>query len=78
LSDPSWTSGKGPLLKSEIYHGEFYDARLEILGWAEPGFDDSKWEKVTTLNQSNEVLVPTEGEPVRITETLKPIKKFVK
>jgi alpha-L-rhamnosidase len=77
LSDPSWKSGKGPLLKSEIYHGEFYDARLEILGWAEPGFDDSKWEKVTTLNQSNEVLVPTEGEPVRITETLKPIKKFV-
>ncbi len=77
LSDPSWKSGKGPLLKSEIYHGEFYDARLEIPGWAEPGFDDSKWEKVTTLNQSNEVLVPTEGEPVRITETLKPVKKFV-
>ncbi|HOF93444.1 MAG TPA: family 78 glycoside hydrolase catalytic domain, partial [Bacteroidales bacterium] len=77
LSDPSWKSGKGPLLKSEIYHGEFYDARLEIPGWAEPGFDDSKWEKVTILNQSNEVLVPTEGEPVRITETLKPVKKFV-
>lgn len=77
LSDPSWKSGKGPLLKSEIYHGEFYDARLEIPAWAEPGFDDSKWKKVTILNQSNEVLVPTEGEPVRITETLKPIKKFV-
>ena len=77
LSDPSWKSSKGPLLKSEIYHGELYDARLEIAGWANPGFDDSNWEKVNTLNQSGKVLVPTEGEPVRITQTIKAIKKFV-
>lgn len=77
LSDQSWKSSQGPILQSEIYHGELYDARLEIAAWADPGFDDSNWEKVRILNQSNEVLVPTEGEPVRITETIKAIKKFV-
>ncbi len=30
----------GPILMSEIYHGETYDARLEKAGWTAPGFDD--------------------------------------
>ena len=39
-SDGQWKASTGPILMSEIYHGETYDARLEKAGWSSPGFDD--------------------------------------
>lgn len=36
LSDESWKASDGPILYSEIYHGETYDARLEQDGWNFP------------------------------------------
>ncbi|MDR9856160.1 family 78 glycoside hydrolase catalytic domain [Paenibacillus sp. VCA1] len=36
-SDESWQAATGPVLMSEIYDGEIYDARLEIADWAKPG-----------------------------------------
>jgi len=35
-SDGAWKSSIGPILMSEIYHGETYDARLEKPGWSSP------------------------------------------
>lgn len=32
-----------PILFDELRQGEVYDARLEIKGWALPGFDDTEW-----------------------------------
>jgi alpha-L-rhamnosidase len=40
---PEWRSSASPILKSEIYDGETYDARRVTLGWDRPGFDDSAW-----------------------------------
>ena len=31
-----WKAATGPILMSEIYHGETYDARLEKAGWTRP------------------------------------------
>ena len=45
-SDGQWKAATGPILMSEIYHGETYDARLEKAGWDAPGFDDSGWSAV--------------------------------
>ena len=42
-TDDSWRATTGPILASDIYHGETYDARLEMLGWDAPGFDDADW-----------------------------------
>ena len=50
LSDNNWKVATGPILFSDIYNGETYDARKEISGWANPGFDDSKWGKVSILD----------------------------
>jgi alpha-L-rhamnosidase len=36
LSDNSWKSTTGPILKSDFYDGETYDARLEKTGWPFP------------------------------------------
>src|SRR4030095_14022201 len=32
-SDQNWKAATGPILMSEIYHGENYDARRENAGW---------------------------------------------
>ncbi len=45
ISDESWKlTIQGPILANNEYDGEEYDARQEQTGWAEPGFDDSRWQ----------------------------------
>ncbi len=34
----------GPVRSNNEYNGEEYDARKELTGWAEVGYNDSKWE----------------------------------
>jgi Glycogen debranching enzyme len=72
-SDRSWHASTGPILMSELYHGETYDARLEKAGWSQFAYDDKGWAEVTEAAQSKEILVMQENEPVRIIEKLKPI-----
>ena len=76
ISDKSWKSSTGPILKSDIYNGEIYDARLEMDGWNKPEFKDKSWNSVTEKDYSKEMLVASEGVPVRITEIVKPVRKF--
>jgi alpha-L-rhamnosidase len=45
-TDSAWRASAGPILFSEIYDGEAYDARLEQPGWDRPGFDDTRWHPV--------------------------------
>ncbi len=59
VSDGSWKCSTGPILESDIYNGEIYDARLEMNGCSRPEFDDSQWVPVkihppvsATLNAS--------------------------
>ncbi len=75
-SDNSWKSSTGPILASDIYDGETYDARLVKKNWDKPGFDDSGWNKVIIKNADKNVLVASESVPVKAVKTLKPIKKF--
>jgi len=42
-TDTTWKWHVSPIVSDHIYHGETYDANLEIPGWDEPGFDDSGW-----------------------------------
>jgi alpha-L-rhamnosidase len=75
-SDQNWKAATGPILMSEIYHGETYDARLEKAGWAAPGFDDRQWAGVKSANHKKEILIAPAGPPVRRMEELKPVKIF--
>lgn len=43
-TSPDWRTTQSPLIFDNIYWGETYDARLEIPGWSQPGFDDSTWQ----------------------------------
>ena len=46
VSDAQWATSRGPVCYSDFLMGELYDARLEMQGWAEPGFDASGWQPV--------------------------------
>lgn len=74
LSDGDWKASYGPILESDMYNGEKYDARLEMDGWANPKFDDSKWTKVEILEHPKNILVAPQGPPVKAIEEIKPIE----
>ena len=71
-SDSSWKSSTGPILDSEIYRGEHYDARAEMPGWHQADYDDTTWQSVTTHNYDKDILLATYNEPIRKQETFQP------
>lgn len=50
-SEASWKCAPSPVLFSEIYDGEIYDAAKEQPGWNEPGFDDGTWRAVQVCDE---------------------------
>jgi len=76
VTDATWKASTGPILVSDIYDGETYDARLEKEGWTQPGFDDSAWSGVKVAQHSKDVLVAQEGPLVRRIQEIRPIKVY--
>lgn len=69
----AWRAATGPVLMNDIYDGETYDARLEHHGWSLPGFDDSKWAGVRSVEWNLNSLEAPLGPPVRRIETIAPV-----
>jgi len=72
VTGPSWRAATGPILASDLYDGETYDARLEREGWSAPGYDDSDWAGVRPVARDLATLVAASGPPVRRIEMLAP------
>jgi alpha-L-rhamnosidase len=73
-SDESWKlTANGPIRANNEYDGEEYDARLEAAGWSRAGFDDAQWETAHEVGAPDGVLAAQMAEPLRVTETLKPV-----
>jgi alpha-L-rhamnosidase len=68
----SWRAATGPILASDLYDGETYDARLEQEGWADAGFDDTGWAGVRAIDRDLAALVAPSGPPVRRVELVEP------
>jgi alpha-L-rhamnosidase len=49
VTNDSWKGTASPILQSEIYAGEIYDARRDMKDWNEPSFDDSRWAKANIV-----------------------------
>jgi len=73
-TDQNWKVSNGPIVFSDIYNGETYDARKEMTGWASNGFDDSQWGKVALFDQSKKILIAPQGDVVKAIEEIKPVK----
>ncbi len=75
FTDSTWKlTTNGPVRKNNEYDGEYYDARMEMEGWNRPGFDDSGWIPAELVEKPGKLLVCQPNEPIKITETVKPVK----
>ncbi|PWS31610.1 glycoside hydrolase family 78 protein [Pedobacter paludis] len=76
-TDNSWKTANGPILSSNIYDGETYDARLEISGWDNIKFKETaSWKPVSILENGTEKLVGMSGPTVSKHEEFKALKIF--
>jgi alpha-L-rhamnosidase len=74
VSDESWKlTTAGPVRANNEYDGEEYDARRELPEWSRAGFDDSQWEQAQVVAAPAGAVVSQMAEPLRVTETLKPV-----
>lgn len=76
VSDSKWKSSTGPILLSDIYNGEQYDARQEKEGWTTASYDAKDWGGVRIVEISKEKLIAPAGPPVKRIEEIKPVRIF--
>ena len=72
-TDAKWRFSVGPILESDLLMGESYDARRELDGWDQPGYDDARWGAVELFPETTPTLSATNGPTVRRQEELAPI-----
>jgi alpha-L-rhamnosidase len=72
ISDERWKSAQSAIVHSEIYSGEFYDARLEQAEWNKAGFNDSRWQAATVAEPPAITLTAQMTLPVHISGSLQP------
>ncbi len=73
VSDESWTCRAGPIIKSNIYEGEYYDARKEIPFWSKVALTNNNWQKVVQADKSPPALRPQIIPSERRIQELKPV-----
>ncbi|MCD6338821.1 MAG: family 78 glycoside hydrolase catalytic domain [Verrucomicrobia bacterium] len=73
VSDTSWQTAPGPIRFNNIYLGEIYDARRELPGWDEPGFDAKQWAPAVRVQGPSGRLQAQAQPPIRVTKTLTPV-----
>ena len=70
----TWKAFKdGPVRLGSFFQGERYDARKELPGWQEPGFDDSAWQPAQRIEKRDWIdfdITARYDEPVRVREIL--------
>ena len=76
VSNATWKiTDQGPIRANDEYLGEQYDAPMEVVGWAEPGYRDEAWKPVEILGPPVGTLVAQSIAPIRVIETRRPIAR---
>lgn len=74
LTDLTWKTIPGAIIKNGIYSGEHYDARSEVLGWNLPDAEYFGWRSVVFAESSVKTLKPQMQSPIKKISGIKPIK----
>lgn len=74
VSDGSWRATGSCIIMNDFWHGETYDARLELPGWNAAGFADSGWVPAERRDAPGGVLRAQLMAPIRVIEVRKPVK----
>jgi alpha-L-rhamnosidase len=73
-TDDTWKTAASPVVASEIYGGEAYDARLYKAGWNAPGFDVRSWTPAVVDAVTSDIAVTAETDlPVHREQTVAPV-----
>lgn len=76
-TDSSWKGCDSPVVFSEIYDGETYDASLEIPGWADAEEPEAPWRNVVIVPFNTEVLRAQAGARVKMIDEMPAKKIFI-
>ena len=72
--DKGWKiTANGPIRANNEYDGEEYDARMEMKGWSEVGFDDSKWLKAERTDIPQAYLRSQMTQGMKVLQQIKPL-----
>ncbi len=71
--DKGWkVTADGPIRANNEYDGEEYDARMEMLGWSEVGYDDSKWLKAERTDIPRAYLRAQKTQGMKVLQQIRP------
>jgi len=73
VSDTSWKTADGPIVRNNVYLGVHYDAGRETKGWNLPGFDDRSWGYPEKMHGPGGELQPAFFPGVKVTQTIRPV-----
>ncbi len=73
VTDASWKTTQGPIVRNNVYLGEKYDARLEVPRWNRSGADMSRWKNAVVEQGPSGKLTPQSCPPVKIQEHVHPV-----
>lgn len=74
ITGENGVSSTGPILFSDIFVGEKYDAGKELTGWETAAYDDSSWKALNQVSFPMDNLSGQYGNPVRPVRVLKPVQ----
>ncbi|MCC6676633.1 MAG: family 78 glycoside hydrolase catalytic domain [Phycisphaerales bacterium] len=74
VSDDGWKWTDGPVMFSNIYAGEDFDARRVPTGWDAPLFDDSKWARAEVVAAPPGRVVDLDGPGLKTFEVFAPVE----
>jgi alpha-L-rhamnosidase len=74
ISDDSWLTTPGPVVRNNVYLGEHYDARLENDSWFTT--ETNGWKKAVIVNGPSGTLTAQMQPPIRITKLVKPLRIY--
>ncbi len=75
-TDASWETSPGPVIRNNVYLGEFYDANLEIKDWSIAGTSTKGWKPAAVMPGPPGKMSAQRQPPIRVTQTLKPVKIY--
>ena len=73
VTEASWKTSPGPIVRNDLYGGETYDARLEKPGWNGADYDDADWSGVEVKDEPGGILEPQLMPAIKVIQTLKPV-----
>lgn len=78
-TDETWKiTSDGPIRSNNEYDGETYDARKEMVGWTNIGYNDSKWDDAERVSIPSGTLRGAMTPNMYVVKTLSPILRKYK